>query len=96
MAEPEGDGGVPGLRRELARERRELAVAVEELERSVARGRRLGKRRLAVVAGTLGTTFVVAGALVALARITLRRRAERRRDRVLLGVGDFVLVRRSG
>jgi hypothetical protein len=91
----EHDGGVQALRRELAHERRELAAAIGDLERSVALRRRLARRRLPIVLAVFASSFVVAGGLSAAVRASLRRRA-RPRERVLVRVGDFSLVRRSG
>jgi hypothetical protein len=88
------NGGVEQLRRELARERRELAVTVDELERAVAVGRRLGKRRCAIVGGALLLSFVLAGGVSAIVRGAMRRRRLRRRDTVVARMGDLALVRR--
>jgi outer membrane murein-binding lipoprotein Lpp len=89
------NGGVEQLRRELAYERRELAAAVDELERAVDVGRRVGTRRLAIVGGALVLSFVLAGGVSALARGAIRRRQLRRRDDVVMRVGDLALVRRG-
>jgi hypothetical protein len=94
MAAADHDGGVQALRRELARERQELAVAIGDLERSVALRRHLARRRLPIVLAVFASSFVVAGGLSATLRAALRRRG-RPRERVLVRAGDLALVRRS-
>ncbi|HET8742638.1 MAG TPA: hypothetical protein VFM41_08445 [Gaiella sp.] len=89
-AAPGVNGGVDELRRELARERGELAAAVGRLEGTVADGRRMAVRRFAMV-GALLASFVTAGVVAAFVRAALRRR---RRERVVARLGDLVLVRR--
>ncbi len=87
----EVNGGVQELRRELARERGELAAAVGRLEGTVADTRRVAVRRVAIGGGLLAS-LVTAGVVAAFVRAAQRRR---RRDRVIARVGDLTLVRRT-
>lgn len=89
MAGAEHDD-VEALRQELARERRELAVTVNRLERSAARVRRRVLRASLAVAGSVALAVVLA----ALLRVGRRRHA-RPRERVVARFGDLVVVKKG-
>ena len=90
MAVAEGNGAsVAELRDELARERRELANSIGDLERSVSIGSRVRAHPWLVRGGALGVG--VMATLLFVVRPVSRRR---RRDEVVATFGDLVLVRR--
>lgn len=79
------------LRRELAKEREELARALESLRESTRVGSALDGRLPIAAAAAFLVGFVVAGGIGATARLVFRRRRE---GRILAALGKFALVER--
>jgi len=89
MAVAEGGQDVAELRRELERERHELAAAIGDLEEAVSIGRRLRARPWLVRGGAL-----VLGLATVLVLVVRPIRRRRRRERVIATFDRFALVRR--
>jgi hypothetical protein len=80
------------VRRDIERERDELAAAVGELREGLGVGGMLRERLPAVAAGALGAGFVLAGGIGATMRL-LARRGREGPQRARLG--RFILVDRD-
>jgi len=79
------------IREEIAAERAELARTLEDLRAEVDVTRKLGKKIPVVVAGALGTGFVLGGGIGATMRLLMRRGREGNEK---ARVGRFSLARR--
>ncbi|MDQ4082382.1 MAG: DUF3618 domain-containing protein [Actinomycetota bacterium] len=79
------------VRRDIAREREQLAEALKELRQGAGEAGNLGGKLPVVAAGALGVGFVLAGGIGATMRLLARRGREgRERARV----GPFSIVER--
>jgi len=79
------------IRAEIASERAELARTLEDLRAEVDVTKKLGRKLPVVVAGALGTGFVLGGGIGATMRLLMRRSREGDEK---ARVGRFSLARR--
>ena len=80
---------VEDIRRDLEREREQLATAADQLRDSVGIGRKVRANLPVVAAGALGTGFLIAGGIGATARLLMRRGRE---GRTKARLGRFRIV----
>jgi hypothetical protein len=66
----------PGIRRQIAIEREQLAQTLDELRAEIDVTRKLGERLPLVLAGALGAGFVLGGGIGATMRLLMRRTRE--------------------